>query len=453
MLNYNSMKRTVSNTSTGAKGFSRDDYIKITIFGLALAALWSSLHTIIIQVRLLDFVAESQKNTYLGLLAGTGLILAMIVQPIAGAISDRSGFRWGRRRPYILLGTILTLLFLPGIGFSGSYLTLFITYCLLQVSSNTAQGPYQAFIPDLVPEGKRGRASGVKTLLEFVGGLVVVRLIAYLMDRYFIEQGGPWLGYALAILGIVLLGTMLTTILTVKERPGIGGPRPPLLAAVYRNFKVSIKTHPNYAWFLISRLVLFIKQHPDFVWFLVSRLLILMAFSALQKFALYFFMDVVGIPSPAAVTADLLIVVGACMLAAVYPAGRLSDKVGRKRIVVSSGLVGALGMMLLFFSHSYVYIMLCGAILGLSFGAFMSTNWALATDLVPKGEEGRYLGLTNLATAGGSALTLFIIGPMIDFFNADSPGLGYQAMFLVCFTCLVVGSLLVLKIKRQAQLR
>ncbi|GAI55517.1 unnamed protein product, partial [marine sediment metagenome] len=55
-----------------------------------------------------------------------------------------------------------------------------------------------------------------------------------------------------------------------------------------------------------------------------------MAFSALQKFALYFFMDVVGIPSPAAVTADLLIVVGACMLAAVYPAGRLSDKVGRK---------------------------------------------------------------------------------------------------------------------------
>ena len=453
MLDYNSMKRVVSNTSTGAKGFGRADYIKITIFGFALAALWSSLHTIIIQVRLLDFVAEAQKNTYLGLLIGTGSILAMAVQPIAGAISDRSGFGWGRRRPYILLGTILTLLFLPGIGFSGSYLTLFITYCLLQVSSNTAQGPYQAFIPDLVPEGKRGRASGVKTLLEFVGGLVVVRLIAYLMDRYFIEQGGPWLGYALAILGIVLLGTMLATILTVKERPGIGGPRPPLLAAVYKNFKVSIKTHPNYVWFLISRLVLFIKQHPDFVWFLVSRLLILMAFSALQKFALYFFMDVVGIPSPAAVTIDLFIVVGACMLAVVYPAGRLSDKVGRKLIIVYSGLVSALGIMLLFFSHSYIPIMLSGALLGFSFGAFMSTNWALAIDLVAKGEEARYLGLTNLATAGGSALTLFIIGPMIDFFNAYSPGLGYQAMFLVCFTSLVAGSLLVLKIKGQAQLK
>ena len=83
----------------------------------------------------------------------------------------------------------------------------------------------------------------------------------------------------------------------------------------------------------------------------------------------------------------------------------------------------------------------------------MSTNWALATDLIPKGEEARYLGLTNLATAGGSALTLFTMGPMIDFFNAYDPGLGYKVMFLVCFTGLVVGSLLVLKIKGQAQLR
>ena len=429
------MRKVTSNTGTGAKGFGRADYIKITIFGFALAALWSSLHTIVIQLRLLDFVAESQKNTYLGLLTGTGLILAMIVQPIAGAISDRSGFGWGRRRPYILLGTILTMLFLPGIGFCGSYLTLFITYCLLQVTSNTALGPYQAFIPDLVPEGKRGLASGVKTLLEFVGGLVMVRLIAYLMDRYFTEQGGPWLGYTLAILGIVLLGTMLATILTVKERPGAGGPKLPLLPALYRSFKIDV------------------KANRDFIWFLVSRLLILIAFSALQKFALYFFMDVVGITSPAAVTADLLIVVGAGMLAAVYPAGRLSDKVGRKLIVVSSGLVSALGTMLLFFSHSYGPIMLCGALLGFSFGAFMSTNWALATDLVAKGEEARYLGLTNLATAGGSALTLFIIGPMIDFFNAYGSGLGYRVMFLVCFICLVVGSLLALKIKGQAQLR
>jgi len=429
------MRKVANNTGPVVKGFGPADYIKISIFGFALAALWSSLHTIIIPMRLLDFVAESEKATHLGYLLGTGLLLAIIVQPIAGAISDRSGFGWGRRRPYILLGTTVSLLLLPGISVGGSYATIFIIYCLLQVSSNTAQGPYQAFIPDLVPEGRRGRASGVKTLLEFVGGLAVVRLIAYLMDRYFTEQGGPWLWYAVVTLVVVLLGTMLATILTVKERPGAGGPRPPLLAALYRSFKIDV------------------KANRDFIWFLVSRLLILIAFATLQKFALYFLMDVVGVASPAAATFNFFIVVGIGMLAAAYSAGRLSDRVGRRPIVVSSGLLGALGIALLFFFHNYSAIMFAASVLGIASGAFMSTNWALATDLVAKGEEARYLGLTNLATAGGSALTLFIIGPLIDFFNARDPGLGYQAMFLACFTCLVVGSLLVLKIKGQAHLR
>ena len=113
------------------------------------------------------------------------------------------------------------------------------------------------------------------------------------------------------------------------------------------------------------------------------------------------------------------------MLAAAYPAGRLSDRVGRRPIVVASGFLGALGIALIFlFQHNYMLIVLFGGLVGISFGAFMSTNWALATDLVVKGEEARYLGLVNLATAGGAALARYI-GPVIVHFNAYSPGLGY----------------------------
>ncbi len=419
--------KIVSNNSA----FRRIDYLKITIFGFGLAALWSSLHTIILPLRILDFVAEANKNTYLGILSGTGLILAMLVQPIAGALSDRSGFGWGRRRPYILLGTVLALFLLPGIGLFDSFIATLIVYCLLQITCNTAQGPYQAFIPDLVPRGRRGVASGVKTLLDFIGGIALLRLIGPLMDRYSTGAGSSWLWLSLAALGIILLGAMLATVLMVKERPGAGGPRLPLFPTLYKSFKINV------------------KEHSDFIWFLVSRLLILMAFAILQRFALYFLMDVIGVASPAAVTADLLMVVGVCMLAAVYPAGRLSDRVGRKPIVISSGLFSALGILLLFFSQSYVHIMLCGALLGFFGGAFMSSNWALATDLVVKGEEARFLGLTNLATAGGAALVLLAIGPTIDFFNAYSPNLGYQVMFLVCFILLVAGSLLVTKIKHR----
>jgi len=178
-----------------------------------------------------------------------------------------------------------------------------------------------------------------------------------------------------------------------------------------------------------------------------------MAFTTLQTFALYFLRDVVGIANPAEATARFSIVAVAGMLAVVYPAGRLSDRVGRRPIVVSSGLLGALGIALIFFfQHNYMLIVLFGGLVGISFGAFMSTNWALATDLVAKGEEARYLGLTNLATAGGAALAR-LIGPVIDFFNAHSPGLGYAVMLLACFIYFLLGSLLVMKIKGRGQPR
>ena len=130
-----------SNNVTGYPGFAPINYVKVTILGFGLSALWASLHSIVLPLRLLDFVPESMKNSYLGYLTFAGLALAMLVQPIVGAASDRSGFSWGRRRPYILAGTIVLLLLIPGIGLWESYAAVFVCYCLMQVSSNTAQGP------------------------------------------------------------------------------------------------------------------------------------------------------------------------------------------------------------------------------------------------------------------------------------------------------------------------
>ena len=383
---------------------------------------------IIMPLRLLDFVPEALKNTYLDLLILAGLILAIAVQPIAGAISDRSGFAWGRRRPFILLGIILALAFLPGIGFSGSYMAIFIIYCLMQISSNTAQGPFQGFIPDLVPEKRRGLASGVRGLLNMAGGIALIRLIGPLMDRYFIgrESWGLWL--SLGMLAIVLLGAMIATVLTVKERPGAGGSRLPLLPTLYKSFKIDVKANPN------------------FILFLVCCFLIFTAWGALMAHALYYLMDVVGITKPGEVMGNLLIVVGICMLAVVYPAGRLSDRVGRRPIAVSSGLLGAIGTVALYSSQSYGQVMLSGGLLGISGGAWMSSQWALATDLVGKGEEARHLGLVNVSIAGAGALSRFF-GPVIDFFNTLSPNLGYKVMLLACFIFFIVGSLLLIKVK------
>jgi Na+/melibiose symporter-like transporter len=415
-----------SNTSSSTT-FRRRDYVKITIFGLALSALWGSLHSVILPLRLLDFVAEAQKNTYLGLLTLSGLLLAMAVQPISGAISDHSSFRWGRRRPYILLGSIVALFLIPGIGLVGSYAAVFLIYCLLQVSANTAQGPYQAFIPDLVPDERRGLASGVKTLLEIIGGMGLVYIIIYLGNR-FTGEGYSWIWLVLMILAALLLIAMLITIITVKEKSGTVSPKPPLLPTLYQSYRIDV------------------SKSPGFILFLVSRLLFVMALTTLQSFALYFFRDMVKVADPAAATIQLLAAAGIGMVVSVYPAGRLSDRIGRKPILISSGLIGAAGILMLLLGPSYGYIIIGGALQGIAVGTFMSSNWALATDLVPKTEEARYLGLTNLATAGGAALAR-LIGIGIDFFNSQSPGLGYKFMLIVCLVYFIVGSALIVKIK------
>ena len=409
--------------------FSRLDYLKITVLGFALSGLAGSMNSIILPVRLLDFLDESQKNSWLGLITFAGLVLAMITQPVIGAFSDRCRISWGRRRPYIMAGVILVLVFLPGIGLAGTLPLFFFVYCILQVSSNTAQAPFQAFIPELVPPDRRGRASGVKNVVEILGGIALMRLAAYFMGQYQENASVSWLWITVSVIGAVFLVTGLFTLLKIKEKPIVESHGETNISELLKSFKIDLK-HRGFGWFLASRSILGI---PGVV---------------LQIFTLYFLMDYIKIDNPTGVAGDLMVVVGVSLLAMVYPAGWLTDRIGRKPVVIASGLVGALGIVCLYFSHSYVPLLLSGAVIGAANGIMLSSTWALATDLTAKGEEGRYLGMTNIALAGGSALAR-LVGPVIDFFNTIESGLGYQVMLLICFTGFIAGVLLILKVRRH----
>jgi Na+/melibiose symporter-like transporter len=416
--------------SARSREFRPLDYAKITVFGLAMTALWSSLHSIILPLRVADFVPAGRQATYLGLLTVTGLILAIVVQPLAGTLSDRSGFRLGRRRPYILIGAVLTLSFLPGISLAGSLAGLFAVYYLLQLSANTALGPYLAFFPDLVPEKKRGLASGIKGVLEIGGAGVAIWLIGQLMGNYSPDAGGNWLRLSLGILGAVFLGTLLATLFLVREPPGAGGAKISFGATIRKTFRIDV------------------AANPDFIRFVLCRLFFVIPLTAFQAFGLYFFRDYLGVANPAAVMGNFTLVSSLCMLGMVYPAGYLSDRFGRRPVALTTGLIGAGGIGLLFFFSSYQAVLTSAVLMGISFGGLMSTNWALAIDVVPRDEAGKYIGLTNLASAGGSALAR-LKGPMIDYLNVRSPGLGYTAMLATSFASLIASTVLLWGIKKR----
>lgn len=137
-----------------------------------LSFMWNSLHVILLPAILLEFVSDARKNTALGLLTFLGLVIAMAVQPISGAVSDAWITRFGRRRPLILIGTALDLFFLALIGTATNLGMLALGYIGLQFTSNIAHGPAQGLMHDRVPPQQMGVASGVKNFLDMAGMVV-----------------------------------------------------------------------------------------------------------------------------------------------------------------------------------------------------------------------------------------------------------------------------------------
>ena len=188
------------------------DIITINLFWLGLNLRNNAVGTLFMPYLVDRFVDPLVRNTALGGMRTAGLVIAMLVQPAAGLLSDRSHSRFGRRRPYLLAGVLLDLVFLAWIALAWDYWSLLAAVLFIQVSSNISHGPLQALIPDLVPESRRGAASAVKAIFELLPVVLLGVTIAPLI-------GIGEFGWAVAATGGGLLLILVITLLTVHESP------------------------------------------------------------------------------------------------------------------------------------------------------------------------------------------------------------------------------------------
>jgi MFS family permease len=474
------------------------DYLSINSYGFGLSLASGILTPVLIPYLIVLFMGPDQKNTYLATLRVITLAVAMFIQPLAGMLSDRSTLRWGRRRPFIFISAIFNVAFLAIVAFSTgltgapgglfgwplAFAVLMGGSILLQISSNIGQAASQGLIPDLVAENQRGRASGVKSVLELLPVFLVIG-IGPLVDK----------GYFWLVVGIIMLGflvTMSTTLAFVKEQPLKEKPAGLTAAAYLRLVALTVifvaisqaavwlvKTSGDalsrqaastalqvgvvgLAGLLAMAGSIFLgvyfgayvgigkdaRQRQGFIWWVVNRLLFLAAVGSIQGFAQYYLRDVVKVENAATMTTYLLAAVALFLIPAALLGGNLADRIGRKRLVGLSGLVSAAGTLLLLVSGpSIPLIIASGAIIGAGTGVFYATNWALGTDLVPKQDAGKYLGISNLAGAGAGIVGAGIGGPMADFFNRLSPGLGYIVIFSIYGMLFVLSTVTLSRVK------
>jgi len=395
---------------------SRAWLLRLGAYWLGLSILWGALTTVVIPTLVGASVPAGIKGSAVALVAGVQALVAIAVQPLSGALSDRFTTRWGRRRPWMIGGVALQVVAVLALAIVPGYWPIVLLMIGVELASNVAQGPYQALLPDLVPEGRRGPASGV------LGGA---------------QLGGQIAGAALAGAAVAAGATQLALILAAAT-VGIG-----MIVTVRGIREVPMRTTEAApltlrAWGAAARQAMGgvwgrdLLGRRDFVWLVASRLTVLMATGTLQPFILFYLSDSIGLgrnagPAVAPVAATVAF---AALLAAI-PGGAATARWGRVRVVSVSCGIGAVGATLFALAPGYLALFPIAIPFGVALGSFLSADWALLVDVVPRQHAGRFLGLSNTVTAAGALLGVAAAGPLADLINGFRPGLGYRAIFVL----------------------
>jgi MFS family permease len=383
--------------------------IQIALYWFGINTIWGGMG-ILIQERVPHLVPAGQGGTFIAIQGFVTLSIAVIIQPTIGMISDYTISRWGRRKPYIAIGATLDVLFVIGVATSQTYISLVAFLFLLQFSSNFAQGPFQGYVPDLVPARQVGLASalvGSMQTLGFIAGGIIISL-GYVLKDFTVPT---------IALGFVELATAVGTLLWVREGR-------------------QARERKGRSWVSIGRSAwgTDILSERSFVNLVLSRLMFLAGLNALINFFAIFLTRTFGFTNDdkALWVPVTQIIVAVVTVAATVPSARLSDRIGRKPVIYVACAIGGLGMVVAGLAPGITVFIVAAALIGAASGTFLAVDWALMTDIIPKAASGRYMGISNIAVASAGAVAGALVGPIIDVAGGGiaETGAGPRAGFL-----------------------
>jgi MFS family permease len=425
------------------------EQININVFWIANNFHWQALLAIIIPSMVAKLLGDANKDINLTLVVIWGTLVAVVVNPLTGAISDYATFRIGRRRPFLMIGTALNVVVLILFALSPRWfsatallLTFIVLFLLLQFTNNVANAPWSAIIADKVPQNQRGLTGGfygLFTLLGTVAGSLVAGLIVNKHDALPLYQNE--IVQIFLLIAIVQIAFVAYTVLTVRETP--------------------LQEHSTFQLSTVLKKFFFKPtKYPDLSWVLLARLLVMMGIWGVFYFLQYYFDDVLGGPGVKTIIfgsafsgerfsgALFLPVLLLMALPTSIIAGWISDRKGRKRLVYLSGAMMTIVCLTFIVFQSQYGALLAGAFFGIGYGAYTSVDWALTTDVLPPTDEaGKFLGIWSAMGILPQVIGITIGGVILQLLRGLPNHFGYTTLFFVTIVYFGLGTLVIKQVK------
>lgn len=367
-------------------------------------------------------IDEAGKIGNLAIVTTVAFVANIFAQPIAGALSDATRSRFGRRTPWMVAGALLTGGFVLGLPMAQSVLTVALVWLVVQVGVNVLQAAATAVVPDRYPAARRG---GVSAMIGV--GITIGNAVGVTVAGSTASQGSlPYV--VLAGLVVLVVGVF---VVVNRDEPSTHLPRERTGAREFlRGFWVSP------------------RQHPDFAWAFASRFLMVIGFFGAQTFGLYILRDYIGLgdeeSNSFAATMGVVLLVGVLLSASV--SGWLSDRVGRRKpFIVWSSVVMSIALAVPLAVPTTTGVLVYSFLLGLGFGAYISIDLALMTEVLPArlggGSAGRDLAILGLATTVPQAMSPSIAAGLVTLTG------GYPVLFVSGIVFVMLGAVAIRPVK------
>ncbi|MGX6600870.1 MFS transporter [Micromonosporaceae bacterium Da 78-11] len=405
--------------TTPAPGAERVGRGWIALLSLANLGLWMGYFgpLQVLLPRQIEEVAGADKTTVLGIVTAVGALVAVLTGPVAGALSDATTARTGRRHTWIAAGAVLGCTGLALLSGQRGLIGLTLGWCVTQAGLNVLQAGLTAVVPDRTPVRQRGLVSGWVGLTQSLGvvsGVLVVTVVV----------AGTVSGY-LAIGLLVVLTAAPFVLFTADPPVAVGAPLRP----------ASWRWRPG--------------DNPDFAWAWATRFLVQLGNAMATLYLLYFLRDRVHyerlFPGRSADDGLLLLILvyTAATVLTVVVGGVISDRTGRRKpSVILSGYVMAAAALLLAVWPTWTGALIAATVLGLGFGVYLSVDQALITQVLPaEASRARDLGVINIANSAPQVLGPALAFPIVSYLG------GYPALYLAVAAVTVAGSVLVTRIR------